>query len=222
MTFLAQLRAKNPDIPIHDVNDPAFLPYGRVLSLKDPETLSAALSECAIPETGNRYIASEPVLENVPEISRFRRIIFGEMPVEAGYCNGRGCRMNAMEYHRCSEVNYTTTGLVLLLALPEQLRDRSLDSSEIVGFYLPPLTAVEIWPRVLHFAPCRVTADGFNCLVVLERGTNDALEKVDTKADGEEALLWKKNKWLICHPESPQASNGAFVGITGENLTISI
>ena len=97
-----------------------------------------------------------------------------------------------------------------------------LDSSEVVGFYLPPQTAVEILPNVLHFAPCRVMPDGFNCLVVLERGTNEELDVVDTKAEGEEAMLWKRNKWLLCHSESPQASNGAFVGITGENLTVSL
>ncbi len=79
-----------------------------------------------------------------------------------------------------------------------------------------------ILPNVLHFAACRITLDGFNCLVVLERGTNEELDDVDTKADREEALLWKRNKWLLCHPESPQASNGAFVGITGENLTVSL
>ncbi|MBQ3662980.1 MAG: DUF4867 family protein [Clostridia bacterium] len=220
MTVLEMLRTKNPAIPIYDVNDPAFMPYGRIIALDDPEPLSQALTACPIPETGNRYVASEPGLENLAVTSRIRRLVYGEMPIEAGYCNGRGFKMNAMEYHRCSEVNFTTTGLVLLLALPGQIRNRVLDSSEVVGFYLPPQTAVEILPNVLHFAPCRVTPDGFNCLVVLERGTNEELDEVDTKADGEEAMLWKRNKWLLCHPESPQASNGAFVGITGENLTV--
>lgn len=31
-----------------------------------------------------------------------------------------------------------------------------------------------------------------------------------------------KNKWMICHPDSPQAAKGAYVGITGVNLTLHI
>ena len=63
---------------------------------------------------------------------------------------------------------------------------------------------------------------GFNCLVVLTAGTNTPLDRVDTAAPGEEGLLWMRNKWLLCHPDSPQAQNGAFIGITGENLKLSI
>ncbi|MBQ1820122.1 MAG: DUF4867 family protein [Clostridia bacterium] len=142
--------------------------------------------------------------------------------VQEGFCNGRGFTLNAEEYHKCSEVNYSTTGLVLLLALPGDVRDRVLDSRDVKGFYLPPDTLVEIHPRVLHFAPCRIRDSGFNCLVVLERGTNAPLDHVDPSAPGEEGLLWMRNKWLLCHPDSPQAQKGAFMGIAGENLTLRI
>ena len=144
------------------------------------------------------------------------------MELEAGYCNGNGFTLNAMEYHKCSEVNFTTTGLVLLLALPEQLKDGHLESSDVVGFYLPPFVPVEIYPLVMHFAPCRISDEGFRCLVVLEKGTNEALDRVDTSASGEEKLLWMRNKWMTCHPDSPQAEKGAFQGIHGENLTLKI
>ena len=81
---------------------------------------------------------------------------------------------------------------------------------------------MEIHPLVLHFAPCRVIDEGFDCLVVLEKDTNTPLEQVDTAAPGERKLLWMRNKWLTCHPDSPQAKNGAFVGISGENLDLRI
>ena len=222
MSMLDFLREKNPDLRIIDVFDDAFAPYGRVLETRFPAELSSALERCPIPAEGNHYDASVPELEAQPDIQRFRRLAFGEMPVQAGFCNGRGFTLNALEYHRCSEVNYSTTGLVLLLALPDQIRNRSVDSAEVCGVYLPPETAVEIRPLVLHFAPCRVRPDGFNCLVVLEKGTNTPLERVDTAAPGEEALLWMRNKWLLCHPDSPQAAGGAFVGITGRNLTLLV
>ena len=118
--------------------------------------------------------------------------------------------------------NFSTTGLVLLLALPEQLDDGRLDSADVVGFYLPPMVPVEIYPRVLHFAPCRVKEEGFNCLVVLEKGVNSPLERVDTAAPGEEKMLWMRGKWMLCHPDSPQKQKGAYVGITGENLKLAI
>lgn len=219
--LLTVLREKNPGLPLYSVTDPAFARYGRVLE-GNTEELSAALAATPIPETGNSYRASVPELERVDWMPALKRLVFGGMELEAGYCNGNGFTLNAMEYHKCSEVNFTTTGLVLLLALPEQLKDGHLESSDVVGFYLPPFVPVEIYPLVMHFAPCRISDEGFRCLVVLEKGTNEALDRVDTSASGEEKLLWMRNKWMTCHPDSPQAEKGAFQGIHGENLTLKI
>ena len=222
MDMLAFLREKNPRLPLYSVHDPAFAPYGRVLPVRDPASLKAAMESTDIPAEGNSYTASVPALEATPDVRDLVAAVYGGAAVQAGCCNGRGFTLNAEEYHKCSEVNYTTTGLVLLLALPGDVQDRKLDVSSVAGFYLPPGTMVEIYPLVLHFAPCRVKPEGFNCLVVLTRGTNTPLERVDPSAPGEEGLLWMRNKWLLCHPDSPQARKGAFVGITGENLTLSI
>jgi len=222
MTILEQLQHKNPNLPLFSVTDPAFAPYGRILPCADTAALSRAMEQTGIPESGNRYVAGDPALEALDAIKEIGRTVYGGMPIQAGFCNGRGFTLNAEEYHKCSEVNYSTTGLVLLLALPEDVCNRTLDSRGVKGFYLPPETLVEIHPRVLHFAPCRIQNTGFNCLVVLERGTNAPLESVNTSAPGEEGLLWMRNKWLICHPDSPQAEKGAFVGITGKNLTLEI
>ena len=222
MNTLEQLRKTNPKLPLFAVTDPEFLPYGQILPCADKDALSRAMEQTGIPETGNRYVASDPALEALSAIETVGKTVFGGMPIQAGFCNGRGFTLNAEEYHKCSEVNYSTTGLVLLLALPSDIHDRTLDSGDVKGFYLPPETLVEIHPRVLHFAPCRIKETGFNCLVVLERGTNAPLPAVDTSAPGEAGLLWMQNKWLLCHSDSPQAEKGAFVGITGENLTLKI
>ena len=221
MSVLEKLREKNPELPLFSVEDESFAPYGRVLGGADA-ALSAALAETELPAEGNLYHASEASLEALPLMPRLRRLAFGEMETQAGFCNGRGFTLNALEYHKCSEVNYSTTGLVLLLALPGDLEGDSLDAGRIRGFYLPPETLVEIYPRVLHFAPCRVRETGFTCLVVLEKGVNTPLEQVDPAAAGEEKLLWMQGKWLLCHPDSPQAQKGAFVGIRGENLRLEI
>ena len=218
---LELLREKNPDLKLCSVLDPAFRRYGRVLNA-DTAELAAALAATPVPETGNSYRASVPELEAVKLMPLLRRVCFGEMAIQAGYCNGRGHLLNALEYHKCSEVNFSTGGLVLLLALPEQLDDGRLDSADVVGFYLPAGVLVEIFPLVLHFAPCRISEEGFRCLVVLEQGTNAPLDSVDTAAPGEEKLLWMRNKWMTCHPDSPQREKGAFVGIRGDNLDLKI
>lgn len=222
MDLLEKLKEANPELPLYSVWDPAFSAYGRVLALGDCAALASALEQTAIPAEGNCYQASVPALEATPEAAAICRTVFGEAEIEAGFCNGRGFTLNALEYHKSSEVNFTTRGLVLLLALPERLHDGKLDSADVVGFYLPAMVPVEIFPQVLHFAPCRVQESGFNCLVVLPKGTNSPLSRVDTGAEGEEKLLWMKNKWMTCHPDSPQAQKGAFQGITGENLQLKL
>ena len=218
MEKLQILRQANPNLPLYSVFDLEFIPYGRVLPCADPAALSAALEATPIPETGNAYEASVASLEALPVVQTLRDTVYGGMEVQAGFCNGNGNRLNAEEYHKCSEVNYSTTGLVLLLALPEDLQDWRLDSARVVGFYLPPEVLIELHPRVLHFAPCRVTDAGFRCLVILERGTNATVALPGPAAEGEERLLWMRNKWLLCHPDSPQAAKGACVGIRGENI----
>ncbi len=222
MDILESLRSANPNLRLYSVFDPAFAAYGRVLRLPGEEALAEAMDKTPIPEAGNRYAASLPELEALEAVREAGRTVYGGMEVQAGYCNGRGFTLNAEEYHKCSEVNFSTTGLVLLLALPGDLRDRRLEAADVVGFYLPPRVAVEIHPLVLHFAPCRVRESGFNCLVILTRGTNEALPAVDPAAEGEEALLWMRNKWLVCHPDSPQAAKGAFIGIRGENRVLKL
>ena len=217
---LETLRALNPDLRIDAVTDASFAPYGRVLPLDDTAALHRALQDTPIPDEGNRYVASLETLEAACSAAN-ALAPFGGMPTQAGYCNGRGHKLNALEYHKCSEVNFSDTGLVLLLALPGEMADGNVDSACVRGFYLPPDVAVEIYPRVGHFAPCRVSEDGFRCLVVLEKGVNSPID-LPADAVGEEKLLWMRGKWMTCHASSPQAEKGAFVGISGENLNLKI
>lgn len=215
--MIEMLKDKNPGLKIYSVEDPEFSEYGRILDFGCPDSLSKALAAQPIPENGNHYEASIDELESVECMNYFQETVFGRMPIQAGYCNGHGYTLNAFEYHKCSEVNFSTTGLVLLLALPRYLKNGRIDSSNTVAFYLPAGIAVEIYPLVMHFAPCRVKESGFNCLVVLEKETNSRIE-----LSGKDPLLWMKNKWLTCHKDSPQAGLGAFQGISGENITLKI
>ena len=220
--LLEALQRKNPGLGILPVTDKEFAHYGRVLEGLATESLAHVLGETQRPEQGNCYVASDPALEALAVMADIRRMAFGGMELQAGYCNGHGHKLNALEYHKCGEVNFTTTGLMLLLARPEQLEQGHIKSQGVAAFYLPPNILVELHPRVLHFAPCRVRPEGFDCLVALERGVNAPLDWTNPRGEGEDKLLWMKGKWLIAHPDSPQAAKGAYVGISGENLSLAI
>ena len=42
-----------------------------------------------------------------------------------------------------------------------------------------------------------------------------------TCMNDEDKRLFAKNKWLIAHPDTDEAKQGAVIGITGENVDIS-
>lgn len=222
MNTLETLRALNPTLPLYSVTDPEFAPYGRVIQVPDGETLIQRLSVTPVPETGNAYTGSDPDLEDTEAVSCCVKTVFGGMDVQAGFCNGHGHTLNALEYHKCPEVNASSSGLVLLLALPGDLKEGRISSDAVVGFYLPKGVFVEIHPLVLHYAPCRIAAEPFRALVVLTRHTNEALPALDPDAEGEAKYLWMSNKWLLCHPDSPEAGKGAVQGIDGENIELRI
>ena len=43
------------------------------------------------------------------------KIFYGELPIQIGYCNGHNELLNAVEYHRSSEINLAATDAVLIL-----------------------------------------------------------------------------------------------------------
>ena len=75
---------------------------------------------------------------------------------------------------------------------------------------------MEVYATSLHFTPCEVREEGFGCVVALPAGTNTPLNE---KAD--DPLLFRKNKWLICHEENKKSmANGVVPGITGCNYCL--
>ena len=84
MDMLEQLRKHNPHLPLFSVLDPAFAPYGRVLPILDPASLKTALAQTKIPEAGNRYVASDPVLEATIDVRPLAKTVYGGMAVQAG------------------------------------------------------------------------------------------------------------------------------------------
>lgn len=198
--------------------DPAFKAYGRIITGYDFGELLEAMECTPVPEDVV-YVPSVSEFEMLSVCSEIKRGLYGQMPVQIGYCNGHNRKLNAVEYHRNSEVNIAVDDLILILGKQQDIReDYTYDTSNMEAFLIPAGTAVELYATTLHYAPCHVEKKGFRCAVVLPEGTNRDMEPIEIK-NPEDRLLFAVNKWLIGHEEGglPQ---GAFTGLRGENLTI--
>ena len=204
---------------IKSVNDIEFKKYGRVLKNYDIKELLNRMKKTPLPKD----VIYEPSIKELEELEiakEFRNREFGGLDIQIGYCNGNNYMLNAVEYHRTSEINIAVTDLVLLLGLEQDIEeDYSYDTSKIEAIFVTAGTAIEVYGTTLHYAPCNAKEDGFKCVVILHKDTNTALED-NIQRQGEDALLFAKNKWLIGHPETDLGEQGAFIGLKGENICL--
>lgn len=205
---------------IYQVTDPEFTPYGRVISGYNADEFFPIMENTPVPEEVI-YEASVPELEKTKAAADLADGIFGQMPIQVGFCNGHNQKLNALEYHRNSEINIAVNDLLLLLAAQQEIKDDyTLDTSLVKAFFIPEGCMVELFATTLHYAPCQTGRGGFRCIVILPRGTNAPLEKAPKERWGEEKLITAKNKWLIAHQEAG-LSDRAWIGLKGENITIT-
>lgn len=203
---------------IYDVTDARFRKYGRVVKNIDFSPLVEAMKSTPVPED----VVYEPCIEafmKLPVAAEIRRVFYGELPIQIGYCNGHNTKLNAVEYHRSSEINVAATDAILLLGLEAEVEeDYTYDTAKMEAFRVPEGTAVELYATTLHYAPCHVNESGFQVSVILPEGTNYPLD--ESHAGGEDALITAKNKWLIGHAEGG-LPEGSFLGLKGKNPDIS-
>ena len=202
---------------IQKVTDPAFRKYGQVLEGYDFTGLIKEMKHTPVTEDVI-YVPSVEELEALDIMKDLQNKGYGGLPVQIGYCNGHNKKLNAVEYHRNSEINVAVTDLVLLIGHQQDIEpDHTYDTSKIEAFLVPAGTGIEVYATTLHYAPCHVNEGGFQCVVVLPKGTNTDLT-FQTEKTGEDSLMTAKNKWLIAHEDAKIA--GAFNGLKGENITI--
>lgn len=201
---------------IINVTDPEFLPYGEVLDLETTEIVKYLQEKAKMPTNGNIYVRKDEEMMNLEGIDKIHEVVYGLGDIEVGYCNGYNSLLNCMEYHACPEVDIAADDLVLLLGLKEDIHGGILDSKDLKAFILKKGQAVILKPYTLHFSPCKLSENGFRCAIILSDKTNMDLESTPV-----DKTLWKINKWLLAHKDSPQASNGAYVGIVGDNIEVS-
>ena len=202
------------------VTDSAFRKYGKIVDNVDFTGLVEELKKTPCPD----HVVYEPsaeALEALPVMEELSRVVYGEMPIQIGYCNGHNVMLNALEYHRDSEINVAAGDAVLMLGLRTDVEaDYTYDTAKVEAFLLPAGTAVEIYATTLHYAPCQADARGFRVFAVLPDGSNTKKPEIRPMNE-EDRLLFAKNKWLLAHPDSQEAAAGAFVGLKGTNIDIS-
>ncbi|MCI7726379.1 MAG: DUF4867 family protein [Clostridiales bacterium] len=207
---------------IYSVFDPEFKPYGQVVTGMD-DTVAELLNvlKDAPQGPGVDYVPEYAPLQELPACVEISEHCYGGMPVQLGWCNGFNTKLNCLEYHRDSEFNLGTEDFILLLGLQGDIVDGVLDTATIKAFKAPAGVLIEVFATALHYAPCHCDPEkGFRVMVALPMGTNT--EKPDiTPKSPEDKLLWAKNKWLLAHPESGEAKQGAHIGLAGENIDIA-
>lgn len=205
-------------ITVQRVTEPSFLEYGRILKDYNTTQLIEAMRLTPTPEDVI-YVPSVKELEQLPIAETFKNGVYGGLPIQIGYCNGHNHLLNALEYHRSSEINIAVTDLILLLGRQQDITpDYTYQTQKIEAFFIPAGTMIEVYATTLHYAPCGAEGNGFQCVVVLPKDTNLELE-VKPMGAKEDSLLTARNKWLIAHSEA--GIEGAFVGLIGENISVS-
>ena len=202
------------------VTDASFAPYGRVVEGYDVAPLLAALEKTPLTDSVV-YVPREELLHQAEGADKVGEALFGGMPFQLGWCNGRNTRLNCLEFHRDSEFNLGTEDFILLIAKQGEIVNGVLDTACVKAFRVPAGVLVECYATTLHYAPCHTDAQkGFRVMVALPAGTNTDY-RPEGGANTMDRMLWARNKWLLAHAESSEAAQGAVVALRGENIDIA-
>lgn len=206
---------------IHSVFDAEFKKYGMVLEKYDfGELIETLNSVSPKPEDGFIYLASDKALESLPIAKELQNRGFGGMPIQIGYCNGTNHILNCLEYHRDSEISVAANDIILLLGQRADIENGSYQTKKVQAFFVPAGVGIELYATTLHYAPCDAPGQtGYRVVNILPLGTNGPVPEGLT-GQGEDRLCMGTNKWLLAHQDAPEVKNGAFVGLTGENISL--
>ncbi len=213
-----RLCEKNPHLNLKCICDESFRPYGEVVKGYDLSELIEYMEKNTEIPNGCKYCPTVPEMEATDAAKKITAVFCGGMPSQFGYTNGTTSSLDALEYHKASELVIAITDLVVLVAKRDEIVNNNLDSSKVKAFFVPAGTAFEMYATTLHYAPCQAQEGGYKSIVVLPKGTNYAIERSEM-----DKTLWGTNKWLIAHPEVKKlADAGAALWISGENIKVNI
>ena len=207
---------------IYSVFDPEFKSYGQIVDgMEDTVREILDVLKDAPQGIGVDYVPEYAPLQELPAMVEVSEHCYGGMPVQLGWCNGHNTKLNCLEYHRDSEFNLGTEDFILLLAKQDEIEGGVLDTAKVKAFKAPAGVLIEVYATTLHYAPCHCDANkGFRVLVALPQGTNTD-KPASVNQSSEAKRLWARNKWLLAHPDSSEAKQGAYIGLTGDNIDIA-
>lgn len=217
---LKRLRVQNPGRTILEVSDPSFATYGKLLPyVQTPEMRRYLYEQTEMPETED-YVPCSEELMAMEEALQFTQFVYGETACQVGYYNGYPSKLNALEYHKCSEVLVEFEPCVLIVGHIWDIKEDQVASEDLKLFYVPAGLCVELYATTLHFAPCMATNRGVRQVVCQTATTNTPLHHPErTDPNGENPYLYQRNKWVLAHPEAAASFDSRVVfGITGENI----
>ena len=221
METLDKLRKKNPHLKIYDIHSEEFKKFGRVSDLDCSEMIRYMEENTEIPQEGHYYIPDDEKMHNFSLYQKAKEENYGLMDIELGYCNGHSNYLNGLEYHKTNEFNIAVTDMVIFLGMVKDIQEGKFDTSHAKAFFVAKGEVVELYQTSMHYAPVEVYKSGFKCGVILQKGTNEITGIVDQNATGEKRMLFKKNTWLMVHPDYEEfVALGAYPGICGENFKI--
>lgn len=205
---------------ILSVHDAAFAPYGRILAGYPLKGLMDVIASLPVGGQTAR-LGREERLHAAPGAEKCGDMFLGGMPFQLGYCTGHNTRLDAMAFHRSSELLCGASDFILLLALPGEIENGVLDTRRVRAFRVPAGEAVELYAGVLHALPCQAGGEGFRVLTLQPYATGSAYRTTD-EANMIDRTLWARNTYLLAHRESAAAAQGAFVALRGENVDVSL
>ena len=204
---------------VYNVTDNEFKSYGQILENYDFDEIFEEAKKLPITDNEIVYEASLPSLEKCQVKKELQSRGFGGLKIQIGCVGGANRTLNCLEYHKSSEFNIALDDIVLVLGLESQIEKGYFSTDNCKAFFVPKGVGVELYGTTLHYAPMNVN-DNYRVLCVLPKGTNG--EKPEFNAVNiEDKMCFGNNKWIMCHPDSPDAQKGIYQGLKGDNITFS-
>ena len=102
------------------VTDAEFKTYGKVLEGYEMHggnqmEILKAMEHAPLPLDEVIYELSIEELEGLKIADEMKERAYGGLEIQIGYCNGNNKKLNAVEYHRSSELDIAVDDLILLL-----------------------------------------------------------------------------------------------------------
>ena len=120
---------------INNVTDASFKQYGRVHEGYSISDIQNAMQNTPLPDDVI-YVPSVEEMEKLAEGEIIKNQFFGGLPIQIGYCNGHNKKLNALEYHRCSEINIAVTDMIILIGKQQDIQDDYTYDTSLVEAFL--------------------------------------------------------------------------------------